>query len=123
MPNEELQNEIEALNAIYGDGTLLSTTESSVYVMRLPNQSISLRLSISSEYPAIPPSVLGTQSLGDTTRKGQAAHVLDLVRDAVGRLFSSGQVCLFDVVEEVTSQLAGDDATAQAMDPASTSSE
>src|SRR5205809_951019 len=105
MPNEELQNEIEALNAIYGDGALLPTTEDSVYILRLSSQSISLRLNIPSEYPAIPPLILGTQSSGNTARKGQAARVLDLVRDSVGRLFNPGEVCLFDVIEEVNSLL------------------
>lgn len=99
---EDLENEQEALNSIYGEGTLVSADSDGVYVLRLPDQDTSLRLEFAEEYPAVPPAVLGTQSSGEHTRKGDAAHVLEVFREAVGRLFQPGEVCLFDVIEDVT---------------------
>jgi hypothetical protein len=110
---EDLENEIEAINSIYGDGTLQVTDLPGVYVLKLPNQVASLRIQFSEDYPDAPPSVLGTQSSGDQ-KKGEAAHILHLFRDAVGRLFQPGEVCLYDVIEDVVSNL---DSIAQEEDP------
>lgn len=101
--NEDLQNEVEAINSIYGIQTLTITSESDVFVLHLPQQNASLRLHFPSDYPAAPPVVLGTQSSGEQTRKGEAAHTLDVFRNALGRLYQPGEVCLFDVIEETNS--------------------
>jgi hypothetical protein len=98
--NEDLQNEVEAINSIYGDDSFKRAEDEDLYILYLPHQEISLRLRFPSEYPAIPPSVLGTHSSGEHTRKGDAAYVVDVFRDTLGRLFKPGEVCLFDVIEE-----------------------
>jgi hypothetical protein len=104
---EDLENEVEAINSIYGDGTLEKAAEAAgVYVLRLPNLDTSLRVQFSDEYPDVPPVVLGTQSAGGHTRKGDAAHVLDVFRDAVGRVFQPGAVCLFDAIEDVSASIS-----------------
>jgi hypothetical protein len=103
--NEDLQNEIEAINSIYGDSSLLLTEGEDVYILHLPSKSTSLRIQFPREYPSVPLTVLGTQSSGGHTRKGEAAHIVELFRDVLGRLFRPGEVCLFDVIEEVNTTL------------------
>lgn len=102
---EDLANEIEAINSIYGDNTLHTTDEAGVYVLLLPDQDASLRIQFPHDYPQTPPIILGTQTSGEQTRKGTAAHIVDIFRDAIGRLWQPGEVCLFDVIEECTSSL------------------
>lgn len=103
--NEDLQNEVEVINSIYGDGSLVARSDHDVYVLRLPQHDASLRLRFPPDYPSTPPAVLGTESSGEHTRKGDAAHIVEVFRDALGRLYQPGEVCLFDVVEEVNSVL------------------
>jgi hypothetical protein len=108
---EDLDNEVEAINSIYGDGTLEPADEAGVYVLHLPNQDSSLRILFPEDYPEAPPSVLGTQSSGEHTRKGGAAHVLEVFREALGRLFLPGEVCIFDLIEDVSASLGEGNAT------------
>ncbi|CZS99631.1 hypothetical protein WAI453_002412 [Rhynchosporium graminicola] len=103
--NEDLQDEVAAINSIYGDGSLVATSEYEVFVLQLPQHDTSLRLSFPPGYPAAPPAVLGVESSGGNTRRGDAAHIVDTFRDVLARLYQPGEVCLFDVVEEVNNIL------------------
>jgi Uncharacterized protein family UPF0029 len=103
---EDLENEVEAINSIYGEGTLKAAETAGVYVLQLPNTDASLRIQFVEDYPDAPPVLLGTQSAGEHTRKGGASYVLEMFREAVGRLFCPGEVCLYDVIEEVTATLS-----------------
>lgn len=105
--NEELQDEVEAINSIYGDESLALGSDD-VFILRLPQQDASIRLRFPPSYPSAPPAVLGTQSSGGNTRKGGAAYIVSVFRDVLGRLFQPGEVCLFDVIEEVTRTLSSD---------------
>ena len=100
--SEELTDEIEAINSIYGEGTLEKSGEDSsdVYVLSLPGDDVSLRLQLSSEYPQEPPIVLGTHSSGEHLKRGVASRDLSLFRQAVGEVYEPGQVCLFDAIEK-----------------------
>jgi hypothetical protein len=106
----DLENEVEAINSIYGEGALeaADSAESNTFILHLPSQSASLKLQFPGNYPDGPPVVLGTHSSGDQTKKGDAAHILDVVREAVVRLFRSGEVCMYDVIEDVTSTLTSE---------------
>ncbi|RAL66175.1 hypothetical protein DID88_005847 [Monilinia fructigena] len=77
--SEDLLNEIEAINSIYGSDTLVSAHESpdEIYILTLPNQDTSLRIQFPTEYPNAPPAILGTQSSGGNARKGDAAHLVE----------------------------------------------
>ncbi|KZF20151.1 impact family protein [Xylona heveae TC161] len=100
--SEELTNEIEAINSIYGDSTLEpSEGEPDVYILHLPTHTVSVRLHFPSDYPNVPPQVLGTQDSGTGTRRGEATHVKQLVQDTLGTTFRPGEVCLFDLLEEL----------------------
>ena len=102
--SEDLQNEIEVINSIYGDESLIATANEGIYILHLPQQSTSLRIQFPPDYPTAPPAVLGTESSGENTRKGEAAHIVDVFRDVLGKLYQPGDVCLFDVIEEVNSR-------------------
>ena len=107
--SEDLRNEIEAINSIYGDESLVLTANDHVYILHLPQQSISLRIQFPGSYPAVPPAVLGIESSGEHTRKGEAARIVDVFREVLGNLYRPGEVCLFDVIEEVKSRFGAED--------------
>lgn len=109
--SEDLADEVEALNSIYGEGTLTqSAEENDIYILNLPGELSSLRLQFPPEYPAAPPTALGTHSSGHRGKRGTAARDLDLFLAALGTVYEPGQVCLFDAIEEVTrlAELAGE---------------
>ncbi|KAL7945444.1 ribosomal protein S5 domain 2-type protein [Trichoderma barbatum] len=106
--SEDLRDELEALNSIYGEGCLAlsedqdesSATSSATYILQLPgDEASSLRLQFPDSYPAEPPTVLGTQH-SSGGRKGAGARDLGIFREALGTVFQPGSVCLFDAVEE-----------------------
>lgn len=107
---EDLRDEVEALNSIYGDGCLIPSedqneTSSATYVLQLPgDESSSLRLQFPASYPAEPPTVLGTQH-SSGGRKGAGARDLGVFREALGTVFQPGSVCLFDAVEEFSRRI------------------
>jgi hypothetical protein len=107
---DDLGNEVEAINSIYGEGSLeaVAAAATHLYVLHLPNQSASLKLQFPGNYPDEPPLVIGTHSSGDQTKRGNAAHVLDVFREAVVRWFQPGEVCMYDVIEDVTSTLTSE---------------
>lgn len=100
--SQELADEVEAINSIYGEGCLIqSADDPAVYVLDLPgDETSSLRLRFPAAYPEEPPSVVGTNSSGEHGKRGIGARDLSLFRDAVGTVFQPGMVCLFDSVEE-----------------------
>lgn len=98
--SEELADEVEAINSIYGDGSLVQAGEDTgIYILALPDETVSLRLQFPADYPDAPPSVISTNSSGG--RRGVASRDLELFRSALGDVYQPGQVCLFDAVEEL----------------------
>jgi len=113
--SEDLRNEVQAINSIYGPDTLVplppTTTNSDInantYILRLPNHSVAVRLHFPNDYPLCPPIVLGTQHVGEDVSKGAGTRIVEVVRDVLGKVFREGEVCLFDLLEEVGPPLAG----------------
>lgn len=112
--SEELQDEVEAINSIYGEDSLVPAggggggeaedpeeTSSPLYILRLPDETVSLRLQFPAAYPAVAPTVVSTNSAGGRGRRGEAARDLALFRRALAAVYRPGQVCLFDAVEEL----------------------
>ncbi|KAK7409709.1 hypothetical protein QQX98_008090 [Neonectria punicea] len=105
--SDELQDEVEAINSIYGDGSLVpadaddddASSSSSTYILKLPGDASSLRLSFPGDYPTSPPAVLATHH-SSGGRRGAGARDLALFRDVLGTVFEPGAVCLFDAVED-----------------------
>ncbi|CAK7266458.1 hypothetical protein SEPCBS57363_002099 [Sporothrix epigloea] len=130
-PSEDLADEVEAINSIYGDGTLIlvagdetladlaiptsaddvcgAVTAEGDHKDSLTGHRMCLRLWFPSAYPACPepPAVLGVQSVGRETglrRPGAAAHNAQRFGAALATVFLEGQVCLFDAVEDFLRQ-------------------
>ncbi|KAI9854603.1 MAG: eIF2 kinase Gcn2p negative regulator [Vezdaea acicularis] len=103
--SEDLLNEIEAINAIYGEGTLEVTEEASIYILRIPARTTSVKLIFPEQYPEAAPRVSGVHSAGDTKQKGKATQTLDLVSQKILDVYRPGEVCLFDLLEELETLL------------------
>lgn len=100
--SEELANEIEAINSIYGAETLKKASrENNIYTLSLANNNVTLRLSFPSEYPETAPQILGTETTGDNVRKGYGKHVLDTARETLKHIYYPGVVCVFDLMQEL----------------------
>ena len=103
--SEELETEIEAINAIYGAATIQKADEHEIYILSISKLDTSLRLRFPPEYPDVMPCIVGTESTGDQTRKGYGRYVIDLARDILIRIFTPGLVCLYDLLQELDSSL------------------
>ncbi|KAI4736609.1 UPF0029-domain-containing protein [Aureobasidium sp. EXF-12298] len=102
-----LEDECQAINAIYSESTLLVLSQNpTICSLNLPNEvHISLRLEFPPDYPDAPPSILGTQSVGDNIPKGQGSHAGDVAREVLAEVYQPGSPCIFDLVEEVMQRL------------------
>ncbi|KAI0157723.1 RWD repeat domain-containing protein [Xylariaceae sp. FL1272] len=100
--SEEFRDEVEAINSIYGEGCLTPSDQTNIYILTPPGGSASLRIEFPLDYPAIPPTVIGTNSTGQSGRKGDAARELDLFCSALENVYQAGAVCLFDAIEELS---------------------
>lgn len=100
----ELEDEIEALNSIYGPSTLAPADDPDTYVLHLPGAArSSLRLVIPASYPDAPPEAHSTFSIGAAARPGAE---LALFREALATAFAPGMVCLYDAIEELSALLS-----------------
>ena len=121
--NDALNDEYEALSSIY-DSNVLELTEPAAggnvfAVLALPDVPYSFSLTFPSSYPDEPPSITGTHHVAESTKKGEGEAAAKILRNVLGGLFTPGQVCLFDLVEEATPLLLahheaqGQDGTSQ----------
>ncbi|KAF1967486.1 UPF0029-domain-containing protein [Bimuria novae-zelandiae CBS 107.79] len=101
--NDAIQDEIISINSIFEEGTLLAlNNDSTLCSLRLPSlPDITLRIEFPQDYPDAPPSVLGTQSVGQDVPKGFGSKVVDVVRDVLARVYNPGEACIYDLLEEV----------------------
>jgi hypothetical protein len=99
----ELDDEVTSINAIYGENALQRVaTDQTIYALTFSAQpAVSLRVDFPANYPDAPPSVLRTQSVGDSVAKGDGAFLVDLVRDVLAEVYTPGAPCIYDLVEEV----------------------
>ncbi|KAH9809299.1 hypothetical protein Tdes44962_MAKER06159 [Teratosphaeria destructans] len=100
--SEELQDEVISINSIYNPTTLAKLPSPQLtYALTLPSQpSISVRIEFPPTYPDAPPSILGTQHVGDEVAKGAGTHLVELLRDVLSDIYTPGAPCIFDLVEE-----------------------
>ncbi|MCJ1245575.1 eIF2 kinase Gcn2p negative regulator [Trapelia coarctata] len=102
----ELEGEIIAVKAIYGEDILKSADQHSLFILSIPSHPVTLRLRFPSGYPNVRPDVEGTESTGPDTPKGYGSHVLDMARRTLDRVWTAGEVCLYDLMQELESSLA-----------------
>lgn len=105
--NEAIQDELTSINSIFEEGTLAAVDEDArIYSLRLPSfPSITLRIEFPPDYPDAPPSVLGTQSVGQDVQKGMGSRAVDVVRDVLAEVYRPGEACIYDILEEVREAL------------------
>ncbi|KAK3057702.1 hypothetical protein LTR09_001886 [Extremus antarcticus] len=105
--SEELDDEITSINAIYGDDTLVEDAAvKGIYALTFPSQpTVSLRVEFPSDYPDAPPSILGTQTVGDDVAKGEGTYLVELTREVLAEVYALGAPCVFDLIEEVNTRL------------------
>lgn len=108
--SEDLLDEITSINSIYSEDTLTAlsqeTSSSSLYSLTLPSQpEISLRFEFPPDYPNAPPSLLGTQSVGDHIPKGLGSEIVTIIRDILADVYTPGAPVIFDLIEESTQKL------------------
>ena len=108
MISEDLATEIEAINAIFGAMTLASTELPNIMTLTLPKQEVTLRLSFPSEYPELPPQILGTETVGNGLPKGYGKHALDIAKDILKNTYQPGEVCIYDMIQETKIALESD---------------
>ncbi|KAJ5795170.1 hypothetical protein N7457_001769 [Penicillium paradoxum] len=119
--NQDLAEEIEAVNAIYEPNTVTVTrtnpphtatnntldlgtpmhsnnVHTTVITLQIPEQQhISFILGFEASYPDSRPAVLGTAS---TAARGEGKIAVDVLEDIIRRTWQAGAVCLFDVISE-----------------------
>lgn len=116
LPNPDLAEEIDAINAIYDLSTITlttttttSTTSSSsdhilpiqtTIILRIPDHEHlpSFLLGFDAQYPSTPPRVLGTAT---TSARGEGKKWVDVLCASVRAVWTPGSVCLFDVIGDV----------------------
>jgi putative IMPACT (imprinted ancient) family translation regulator len=115
VSNAALREEIEAVNAIYGAEVAAGTAginnddDDDHVSLRPPGLSISFTLSLSRGYPqSCCPRVDGTKTTG-SSGKGKGHNAVKILQETVGKVWTPGAVCLFDLVEEVLPLLLRDD--------------
>lgn len=104
--SEDLDNELQAIHSIYGDCVLQKTDVIGVYVLSIPCSQASLRLFLPSDYPESGPEILGTEKIGEHSRKGYGRYVVDMAREILEKVFNPSSVCLFDLLQDLDLALA-----------------
>ncbi|EGD88254.1 hypothetical protein H112_04739 [Trichophyton rubrum D6] len=104
IENEDLAEEIDAINAIYGPSTITLTSSSPraelavkhTIILTIPShETVSFLLGFGSNYPTTPPRVLGPASSG---ARGEGKRYADILADSVERVWTEGSVCLYDLI-------------------------
>ncbi|CAI6296329.1 unnamed protein product [Periconia digitata] len=102
--NDAVQDEIISINSIFDEGTLTlldDATSLCTCSLRLPFlPSVTLRVEFPVDYPDAPPSIMGTQSVGQEVAKGMGSRVVEVVRHVLAQVFRPGENCLYDLLEE-----------------------
>ena len=104
--SEDLFNEIEALQSIYGPDVLRAADGAFVYILSIPHREASLRVLFPPDYPKSIPQLLRVERTGAQARKGYGSRVLHTARTTLLSVFVPGSVCLFDLLQELDTDLA-----------------
>ncbi|OAL31990.1 hypothetical protein AYO22_00860 [Fonsecaea multimorphosa] len=100
--NPSLADEIYALNAIYGEGSMSATFSDANHTtvsVKLPGFNYSFLLRVFDDYPQSSPQVLGVDSLAES-RKQEVQQNAVYLGACVPAVHYPGTVCLYDAIEE-----------------------
>ncbi|KAF2801554.1 UPF0029-domain-containing protein [Mytilinidion resinicola] len=105
--NPTLDDELTSINSIFNESTLTPISEDPlICTLTLPSlPSVSLRLEFPPSYPDAPPSILGTQTVGDDIPKGVGTHIVDIARATLAEIYTIGEPCIYDLLEELREAL------------------
>ncbi|KAI8933180.1 hypothetical protein NX059_009818 [Plenodomus lindquistii] len=100
--NDAIEDELTSINSIFEEGTLaVVDADTRVYSLQLPSlPSVTLRIEFPSDYPDAPPSILGTQSVGQDVPKGMGTRAVDVIREVLAKVYRPGEACIYDLLEE-----------------------
>ena len=118
--NTALADEIEAINSIYGQETIRLSSDKFgdvEVILRLPSSPFSFKLAFESSYPDSQPFVKGVQSVAQGHAKGNGKIAEELLADTLQQVYTSGQVCLFDLIEEARQALGRSEQEAENDNP------
>ncbi|KAJ4352911.1 hypothetical protein N0V95_003821 [Ascochyta clinopodiicola] len=104
---DAIEDELTSINAIFDEETLSPIdVNARLFSLRLPSfPSIVLRIEFPADYPNAPPSILGTQSVGDDVPKGMGSRAVDVVRDVLAQVYRPGEACVYDLLEDTREAL------------------
>jgi hypothetical protein len=107
MSNDAIQDELTSINSIFEEDTLSAIDEGArLFSLRLPSlPSIVLRIEFPADYPDAPPSILGTQSVGQDVPKGMGSRAVDVVRSVLAEVYRPGEPCIYDLLEDARTAL------------------
>ena len=105
--SEDLNDEIQAIRSIYGD-QVVRNVHAGVFNLSIPQSATSLRIFFPVDYPASSPQILGTETIGDSSKKGYGKRIVDLAASTLHRVFTPGSVCLFDLLQELEASHVSD---------------
>lgn len=121
VQNDELADELAAINAIYGPDTVTinssrsatvatstldlgspgsstNTAVTTTVTVQIPDHPhLSFLIGFDDTYPETPPRIIGTAS---TASRGEGKIAVDVLEDIVRRTHQPGSVCLFEVISE-----------------------
>ncbi|KAL8641322.1 MAG: hypothetical protein Q9228_001856 [Teloschistes exilis] len=106
--SEAIEDETEAINSIYGESTLYKYSDGAAFdghVLTIPSREVTLRLFIPKQYPDVCIDIIAVEGVGSTVPKGYGNRVLITARDVLRKVFIPGQVCLFDLLQELEQRL------------------
>ncbi|KAL8803439.1 MAG: hypothetical protein Q9223_002476 [Gallowayella weberi] len=111
---EDIEDELKVINSIYGEDTLRKASNPSApddYLLTVPQHEATIRLSIPNQYPTTCLQITAVEGVGSASPKGYGIHVLKTARNVVQSVFVAGQVCIFDLVQELEQRLDEESAT------------
>ncbi|KAF3054006.1 eIF2 kinase Gcn2p negative regulator [Didymella keratinophila] len=107
MSSDAIEDELTSINAIFDEETLSPIdVRARLFSLRLPSfPSIVLRIEFPADYPDAPPSILGTQSVGDDVPKGMGSRAVGVVREVLAQVYRPGEACVYDLLEDTREAL------------------
>ena len=99
--SEDLLNEQEAINSIYGEHTFEEAPDQVLHqcYLAIPPRNATLRLFFPPCYPDKAPQILCVVKVGDGLPKGYGTNILAQAREALTKVFIPGAVCIFDLLQ------------------------
>lgn len=106
--NDVLSDEVTSINAIYEPDTLSAIGKDNEFILKIPGSPVSLRLAFPKDYPNTIPVVLGPQSIGGETRKGEAHALVELAKGILPEVWLYGEPCVYGLIDELTRYIEED---------------